>query len=143
MKLAVLGILFWKLTAAQTPEMFTPTGSMTAPRVNHAATLLPNGKVLIAGGASTVELFDPSTGTFTATGTMTASNDVVSATLLPDGRVLLIESRAAELYDPSAGTVTATGSMVDGQGGHATLLTNGRVLMTGPGNPQLYNPLTG
>jgi uncharacterized protein (TIGR03437 family) len=49
-------------------------GSMTAPRVNHTATLFPNGKVLIAGGTSTVELFDPSTGTFTATGAMTASN---------------------------------------------------------------------
>jgi hypothetical protein len=122
---------------------FTATGSMTAPRASHTATLLPNGKVLIAGGSSTVELYDPSTGSFTATGTMTASNYVVSATLLPDGRVLLIESRNAELYDPSTGTVTATGSMVDGQGGHATLLTNGKVLMTGPGNPQLYDPSTG
>src|SRR5215472_2324748 len=106
---------------AQT-RTFTATGSMTVPRASHTATLLPNGKVLIAGGSSTVELYDPSTGAFTATGAMTASNYVVSATLLPDGRVLLIESRNAELYDPFAGTVTATGSMIDGQGGQATLL---------------------
>src|SRR5215472_5026320 len=127
---------------AQT-RTFTATGSMTVPRINHTATLLPNGKVLIAGGTSTVELYDPSTGTFTATGAMTASTFVFSATLLPDGRVLVIESRNAELYDPSTGTVRATGSMVDGQGGRATLLTNGKVLMTGPGNPQLYDPSTG
>ena len=136
--LALLGASSYAQTGT-----FTATGSMTVPRINHTATLLPNGKVLIAGGTSTVELYDPSTGTFTATGAMTASTFVFSATLLPDGRVLLIESRNAELYDPSTGTVTATGSMVDGQGGHATLLTNGKVLMTGPGNPQLYDPSTG
>ena len=136
--LALLGASSYAQTGT-----FTATGSMTVPRINHTATLLPNGKVLIAGGTSTVELYDPSTGTFTATGAMTASTFVFSATLLPDGRVLLIESRNAELYDTSTGTVTATGSMVDGQGGHATLLTNGKVLMTGPGNPQLYDSSTG
>ena len=150
---SVLLILFGASSYAQTGT-FTPTGGMTVPRATHTATLLPNGKVLIAGGTtnylraatgspSPVELYDPSTGTFTASGAMTASNYVASATLLPDGRVLLIESRNAELYDPSTGTVTATGSMIDGQGGPATLLSNGKVLMTGSGDPQLYDPSTG
>ena len=139
----VLLMLLGASSYAQTGT-FTATGNMTVPRAVHTATLLPNGKVLIAGGGSpTLELYDPSTETFTGTGAMTASTYVVSATLLPDGRVLLIESRNAELYDPSTRTVTATGSMVDGQGGHATLLTNGKVLMTGSGNPQLYDPSTG
>ena len=154
MKVAVLGILFWILAAAQTPGTFRATGSMTVPRAFHTATLLPNGKALIAGGGSaTLELYDPATGTFTATAT-TASANVRSATLLPDGTVLLIESQNAELYDPSTGTVTPTGSMIDGQSGYkATLLTNGKVLITGANNtdstccskaanPQLYDPST-
>jgi hypothetical protein len=167
MKVAVLGILFWKLATAQTPGTFTATGSMTVPRVGHTATLLPDGRVLIAGGGSaTLELFDPATGAFTASGT-TASANVGSATLLPDGRVLLIEAaeirtvppsflytRNAELYDPSTGTVTPTGSMIEGQTGYkATLLANGEVLIAGgnntdsaccsrAANPELYDPST-
>src|SRR5450755_1349289 len=52
---------------------FSATGSMTSARYNHTATLLPNGKVLIAGGTNgstflnTAELYDPASGTFTAT----------------------------------------------------------------------------
>ena len=126
------------------PGTFTATGSMAVPRNVHTATLLPNGKVLTAGGGSAaVELYDLSTGTFTATGAMTASKFVSSATLLPDGRVLLIEAGNAELYDASTGTITATGSMIDGQNRTATLLMNGKVLITGLGNPELYDPSTG
>ncbi len=56
---------------------FQATGAMGGERASHTATLLPNGKVLVAGGTdslgndlATAELFDPSTGTFTATGSM-------------------------------------------------------------------------
>jgi hypothetical protein len=136
---------------AQT-AIFTPTGNLTVARAFHAAALLPNGKVLIAGGGSaTLELYDPSTGTFTATGAMTASNYVGSATMLLDGRVLLTEDKSAELYDPSTGNLSATGSMLDQQAGYtATLLSNGKVLITGGvianvgvASPELYDPSTG
>lgn len=65
------------VTVTAAPEArFTATGSMGAFRLGHAATLLPNGKVFVAGGDITtdmVELYDPSSGTFAAAG-RTSSN---------------------------------------------------------------------
>src|SRR5450631_2447381 len=62
---------------------FMPTGRMTFARTAHTATLLLDGRVLIAGGGSaSAELYDPSSQTFTATGSMTLAQDARSATLL-------------------------------------------------------------
>ena len=88
---------------AQSPGTFTATGSMITPRFGHMATLLPNGKVLIAGGfticflqaqpcigPNSAELYDPSTGTFTATGAMNTIQPI-GGILLPNGEVLFAE----------------------------------------------------
>ena len=75
---------------------FKATGSMASSRVAHTATLLNNGKVLVAGGMDangiplvTAEIYDPSNGTFTPTGSMTTARHHFAATLLPSGKVLL------------------------------------------------------
>ena len=79
--LSLLAIGF-TTASAQQAGTFTATGSMTTLRFRHTATLLPNGKVLIAGGndvcylgvpcigLNTAELYDPPTGTFTPAGAM-------------------------------------------------------------------------
>jgi hypothetical protein len=147
---------------AQTVGAFSPTGEMTTPRASHTATLLLNGKVLIAGGFSlsafaapvaSAELYDPSTGMFTPTGDMTTPRRSHTATLLADGRVLIAGGygdasgdsalRKAEVYDPSTGTFTATGDMSTAGFGSAVLLPNGTVLIAGNPTAELYDPVTG
>jgi Fe-S cluster assembly iron-binding protein IscA len=147
-----------------------PTGSMNAERYFHTATLLTNGKVLIAGGIrgidccgnighlASAELYDPAAGTFTLTGSMAAARIGHTATLLNNGTVLItggINSVAilsgAEIYNPSSGSFTSAGSMINAREGHvATLLKNGKVLITGGStnlgfiaNAELYDPAAG
>jgi hypothetical protein len=152
---------------------FAPTGSMAAARNLHTATLLLDGRVLIAGGNDTenhslasAELYDPTTGTFSPTGSLVTARAFHTATLLTDGRVLMTGGTSAgwdgipfiasaEIYDPKTGTFTPTGSMAVERASHtATLLPDGRVLITGGTNgadqgkgslpsAELYDPKTG
>ena len=125
---------------------FSPTGNLITPRSNHTATLLPNGKVLIAGGANgsvalnSAELYDPSTGVFTATGSMNQEHVAHTATLLNNGKVLIaggynagwVTTATAELYDPTMGLFTLTGNMTAAVAFHtATLLNDSTVLIAG------------
>jgi|SRR5579872_1643096 len=168
-----LFILFCASPAfAQTPGTFTATGSMTMARFAHTATLLVDGRVLIAGGCvkdqfgdptfcnaatDSAELYDPITRTFTATGNMITPRWSHTATLLPDGRVLIAAGHGdggsdgnlatAELYDPSTGAFAPTGNMTTPSAhdtNTATLLSNGQVLITGCClRAELYDPATG
>ena len=134
---------------------WTATGNLNNAHELHTATLLPNGKVLVAGGldnrvidSASAELYDPANGTWTATGNLNTARVAHTATLLPNGQVLVagggsdnvIDSASAELYDPANGTWTATGSLNTSRELHtATLLPKGQVLVVG-GNVSGGNP---
>ena len=126
---------------------WTVTGSLVKPRVAHTATLLPNGKVLVVGGdtslappdfgrGNTAELYDPATGTWALTGNMGTAHSSHTATLLQDGRVLVAGGfntdnvKTAELYDPATAAWMPTGDLSVARYGHtATLLPDGSVLI--------------
>jgi len=147
---------------------FRPTGDMNAVRTGHTATLLPSGKVLIAGGDAcfffsyyyygnclldSAEVYDAGAGTFSTTAKMLVTRDFHTATLLNNGKVLVTggHDASAELYDPTSGTFAATGSMSVGRNSHtATLLASGKVLIAGGqsvsgalATAELYDPTTG
>jgi Kelch motif len=70
--------------------VFEETGRLGAGRQLHTATLLPNGKVLVAGGSTSfpggsflasAELYDPASGTWMATGSLAMGRAVHTATV--------------------------------------------------------------
>jgi N-acetylneuraminic acid mutarotase len=161
---------------AEIYDLATGSWSLTDPlpiaRSRHSATLLEDGRVLVAGGrgsdgnslASAV-LYDPVAGVWTPTGSMLSARDNFSATRLLDGRVLVAGGvdaspqgpfilKTAEIYDPRTGSWSATGKMNIARFNHqATLLADGRVLVTGGGtsgthviatrSAEIYDPDTG
>jgi N-acetylneuraminic acid mutarotase len=163
----------WYCTSAElynpAPGRWGPTGSLSAARIGHTATLLGNGKLLVAGGfgcqdepvCASAELYDPATGRWATTGRMATGRFFHTATLLPNGRVLVVGGifcsagacPSAELYDPATGRWQETGSLHQARFFHtATLLPNGQVLVAGgEGCPpshlcasaELYEPATG
>lgn len=151
---------------------FSTTGFMAVARRNHTATLLKNGRVLVAGGYNGVngdstgsgnvnapELYDPATGTFDATDAMSSARRYPTATMLMNGQVLIAGGgdstnaalAPAETYKSRTAIFTVTGSLLTPRARHtATRLLDGKVLITGgygdggttTVSAELYDPVT-
>lgn len=145
-----------------------PTGTLNDARYTHTATLLNDGRVLVAGGLErdgkaldSTEIYDPARGRFTIAGRLTTKRVGHTATLLNDGRVLITGGSdntfyfgalaSAEIYDPRTNSFRAVGSMHEARLAHrATLLPDGKVLITGGQDAigdkligaELYDPTT-
>ena len=144
------------------------TGSMNAARCSPAATLLPNGEVLVSGGGDsdgnsleTAEVYNPVTGTWQETGSLNTGRIGPLAELLGNGTVLVAggnnvtgsssgicalnggckftQLTSAEIFNPSQGRWATTGSM-PATVGAGSLLANGDVLKF---FNSFYTPATG
>ena len=144
-------------------KSFVLVGEMNVARAGHTATLLANGKVLLAGGftdegiTAAAELYDPVSKLFTPVGNMLNPRGGSTATLLTTGDVLIAGGgdvdavSSAELFHPATNQFSATGAMTVPRQSHtATLLPGGRVLVVGGGgtnmvlaSAELYDPATG
>ena len=157
MVLVTGGWYAWPSIALSSAELYDPASGTwtpanalnTAARCEHTATLLPNGKVVVAGGRgnsgawASAELYDAASGTWTATCSLNTGRIQHAATLLPNGRVLVAGGyyyngsdwatlSSAEFYDPASGIWTTTDSLNNARGSHTmTLLPSGKVLVAG------------
>jgi len=148
---------------------FVNVGDMTMSRIFHGMALLPDGKVLIAGGVSSsgltasAEIYDPSAQTFTATGSMMNARSFCAAgdapVSLANGKVFVVAGAlnfniisTAELFDEASGTFNLTGSMSTARACPiVTLLADGKVLVAGGydqslqflNTAEIYDPATG
>ena len=152
---------------------FTPTGTMNnGGRFGAGDALLPDGRVLIAGGINgsmlaSADVWDPATGVFTlqagAGSTLSVARAYATVTKLGNGKFLFanggdnadcsVAYTAADLYDPSTHLFAATGSTHDARhGSTATLLGTGKVLVAGGivsndcprlATAELYDPVAG
>jgi hypothetical protein len=120
---------------------WTATGKRNNESYGEAAVVLPDGKVLVAGGTffdgdyhdlDSAEVYDPVAGSWTPIASMHATGRPTAAYLQPDGTVLVVgPGSQAEVYDPSTATWTALPVRSGIQYDAATLLSDGAVLVTG------------
>ena len=145
-----------------TRNRWTVTSPMGSYRLNHTATLLKDGRVLIAGGQgdagpfASTEIYDASQDRWVSAAPMGVRRSGHAAVLMANGDVLVaaglgvepnalsIALTSAELYDPKTNLWVAVANMAQLHGGHsATLLGDGMVLVVGTlghQRPELYDP---
>jgi hypothetical protein len=141
------------LTTLGVTEIFDPhtrswqtAAPLRRPRSDHAAALLPDGRVLVAGGhdgpqpLSSVEIYDPATDDWTTVAPMPTQRWVFSMATLPDGRVLVaggfeqpgLQTDTSLLYDPIQDRWDAGPHLQSERANHTALtLRGGDVLLIG------------
>ncbi|MEP7271618.1 MAG: kelch repeat-containing protein, partial [Acidobacteriota bacterium] len=158
-------------TASTTAEMYDPVAgqwldvpSPAFAHIDHSATILADGRILISGGrnelgavTSNVEIFDPRQATWLRTSALNTPRSGHGAVLLADGRVLVVGGSSAgaslataETYDPVTGVWSIVAPLNIARNGHTTtLLKDGRVLVVGGDTPgaastaEIFDPATG
>src|SRR5947208_2749816 len=142
-----LGVVQLSLADAADPD--APGGTLVTPRTDHTATLLADGRVLLAGGydgalAATVssEVYNPTTNTWTATGNLNQGRRDHGTVLLSDGRALSMGgsttgdvstvTNTAEIYNGATGLWSVTANMITARSlFEPVLLANAKVLVAG------------
>ncbi|WP_437498568.1 Kelch repeat-containing protein [Sorangium sp. So ce1099] len=134
---------------------------MITPRGEHTATVLQDGRVLVAGGYPEVdqvgpytdentavslraaEIYDPATRTWSPAAPLSQARSGHAAILLPNGHVLVAGGRArsrwtfgqehssAEIYDPASDTWTAVGRLPVPHPTPSMMLAGGRPVLVG------------
>lgn len=149
--------------ALASAELFDPTTNTwtdaapldgpAGPRRSHTATLLADGKVLVAGGRGDpgdridVQRYDAANNRWVSTGSLTTARSHHGAVRLSDGSVLVVggdettpagRATTAERYEPASGTWAPAGALAEPKDGlTATLLPGGQVLVAGGENAAL------
>jgi N-acetylneuraminic acid mutarotase len=155
-----LGINYHDMALLYNPAamMWEVAKSPVTQRKNHTATLLPNGKVLVAGGEgsgvytyaygeylTSAQLYDPAANTWSPAGSLNVGRTNHTATLLNSGKVLVAAGKgngvgsndrgmlfSAEVYDPAANEWRVAGNLGAKRVAHAaSVLSSGKVLLSG------------
>jgi hypothetical protein len=129
---------------------WTKVGLMGSARMDPVAALLPDGRVLVAGGSYIDGDPYPEYGggsvTLAAYRPESPSTDLDGPQRFDDVSmppIRDVDLATAEIFDPTTGRWSPTGSMRFAGGGSAVALTDGRVLVADPEHSQVYDPATG